>query len=159
MATRKKPKTTRVPRTRAGGEWTEARYWTFIRTTLRSGARRYPPIVRQALGAARERYRPQPGESPTRRKWVYRCAICDQLKFRDQVEVDHIEPCGSCRSYEEVGEFARRMFCEPDGLRILCKSCHQEVTDDQRRLRRANAAGVPRGTSSEGQGDGPTDEP
>jgi len=36
-------------------------------------------------------------------------------------EVDHIEPVGS-GSWDGIIE---RMFCEADGLMVLCKECHK----------------------------------
>lgn len=127
----RKPKTERVPRTRAGGEWTEAAFWGFLRSGLRQMSRRWP-ARKQALQAARV---PYTGEN-RRRKWSYRCSRCGEIYKATEVEADHIIPCGSCRSWEEFAEFGRRLFCEAGGMRVLCKACHQEVTNADRQKRR-----------------------
>jgi len=121
----RKPKTARVPRTRAGGEWTEAAYWAFIRGVLRDGAQRYPPIVRQAL----ERQR-RPSQRPDKRiKWEYQCQGCGDWFLRKEIDVDHIVPCGKLTDYSHCGDFIMRLYCEPDGLQVLCKDkCHAPKT-------------------------------
>lgn len=118
------PKTNRVPRTRAGGEWTEAAYWSFIRSGLRQMSRRWPPLVRQAINAVR-----RPNQSGNKRlKWEFQCAECKGWFPRKHVEVDHVEPCGSLRSLQDIAGFVERLFCEPDGLRVLCENCHGKRT-------------------------------
>ncbi len=118
----RKPKTHRVPRTRAGGEWTEAGFWGFIRSNLRQMSRRWPPLCRQALERVRRKYT----GPDKRRKWVYRCEQCNQFFNGSDVQVDHVTPCGSLRSIADVGPFVERLLCEADGLRVLCIDCHDE---------------------------------
>lgn len=113
-------KTMRVPRTRAGGEWTEAAFWGWLRSGLRQMSRRWPPLVRQAINAVR-----RPNQSGNKRlKWEFQCADCKGWFPRKEVEVDHVEPCGSLRSLQDIAGFVERLFCEPDGLRVLCEGCH-----------------------------------
>lgn len=49
------------------------------------------------------------------------------------VFVDHIipvvDPVTGFLSWDEVVE---RMFCEKDGLQVLCKACHDKKTQDER---------------------------
>jgi hypothetical protein len=117
-----KPRKQLVPRTRAGGEWTEAKFWGWLRGVLRAGARRWPPIVRQSLTAVR---RPYQGDNP-RMKWEYQCCKCQGWFCRKEVEVHHVVECGSLKSFSDLGGFAERMFCEADGLVVLCDSCHSK---------------------------------
>ena len=117
----RRPKTNRVERTRAGNEWTEAAFWGFLRSGLRQMSRRWPPIARLALHAARRPYR---GDNK-RRKWEYLCAACGTFCAGDEVAVDHVDPCGSIRSWDEFATFAARLFVECEGLRVLCHECHQ----------------------------------
>lgn len=120
----RRPKTERVPRTRAGGEWTEAAFFGFLRSGLRRMSRRWPPVARLALERARV---PYTGEDK-RRKWSYRCDGCGRLHPGKHVQVDHVDPCGSLRCWDDLVPFAQRLFCEPEGLRVLCKTCHHRVT-------------------------------
>lgn len=116
--TAKKVKKIRVPRTRAGETWTEARYFQFIRTTLRAASVKWQPIVQCALNARRK----YTGQNKAQ-KWEYQCAVCGRWFLRTKMQVDHIEPCGSIKSYEDIGPFCQRLFCEIDGLRMLCGEC------------------------------------
>lgn len=116
----------RVPRTRAGEEWTEARFFSFIRSGLRQMSRRWPPIVRQAIHKAR---RPYKGPNK-RQKWEVQCAACEAWYKAAEVQVDHIIPCGSLKSFSDLPGFAERLFCEADGLRVLCKPCHKKRTEE-----------------------------
>jgi hypothetical protein len=124
----RKPKTNRVERTHAGGEWTSAGYWGFIRSGLRQMSRRWPPLARQAINAARRKY---DGENK-RQKWEYQCSTCKCWRNRKQVEVDHIVPCGSLKSLDDLPGFVERLFCEPEGLRVLCDACHALRTEANR---------------------------
>lgn len=124
MRRTRQPKTSRVPRTRAGGEWTEAAFWAFLRSGFRGMSRRWPPIVRHALLKAR---RPYVGHNK-RQKWEHECAQCRKWFMGKDVAVDHIVPLGSLRSWEDVPMFLQRLFVEAEGLRVVCKPCHDVKT-------------------------------
>ena len=61
---------------------------------------------------------------------VYVCAICKQAYMRKDVQVDHINECGTCDT-GYYDEFIARLFCPPDQLRVLCKDCHDSVSAEQ----------------------------
>ncbi len=116
--------------TRAGRQWTEARYWSFLRSALRRAFVRWPPNY-QARNAGRRTY-----VGPVKQqKWEYECAICHQWFQQKQTQLDHVNPCGQLRSTSDLPGFVERLFCEKDGLRVLCKPCHKEVTNAARHLR------------------------
>ena len=111
----------RSPRTRAGGEMTESRFFGFLRSGLRQMSRRWPPLVRHAMVAARRK-----NQSENKRlKWEFQCATCKGWRPAKEVEVDHIVPCGSLKTFDDLRGFTERLFCESEGLRVLCKTCHQ----------------------------------
>lgn len=112
----------RVERTRASGTWTEARYWSFIRSALRAAFQKYPVKYHAKRAAMRE--------------GGYECASCNELFKSGEVQVDHIVPCGSLKSYADLAGFAERMFCEVDGFQVLCKECHQDKTNAERAARK-----------------------
>jgi len=58
-------------------------------------------------------------------KWEFCCAGCARWYKREGMQADHITPCGSLRSWEDLPGFASRLFCEADMLRIYCADCHQ----------------------------------
>lgn len=72
----------------------------------------------------------RPSQSDNKRlKWEYQCDQCKGWFRGDETEVDHIVPCGSLKSFEDLGPFAERLFCEADGFRVLCKAkCHSKKT-------------------------------
>lgn len=118
----RKAKTNRVPRTRAGGEWTEAAFWGFLRSGLRQMSRRWPPIVRQIFTGRRRK-----SQSENKRlKWEFQCEKCSQWFAQKNIEVDHREQCGQLKSFADVSVFVERLFCEVDGLRIYCSGCNQK---------------------------------
>lgn len=86
---------------------------------------RWPPRKQAELLVRRKYVGPN-----KRQKWEYQCAKCGQWYPRKEVEVDHIEPCGSLKNYQDLATFVRRLFCETDGFQVLCKkSCHRKKTN------------------------------
>jgi hypothetical protein len=116
----RRPKTNRVPKTRASGTWTEASFWSFLRSGLRRLSMRWPPIQYVLLSARREYKGPN-----KKQKWEYKCFTCKDWFPRKQVQVDHINDCGTLKTYEDLIEFVSTLFCEEDELIILCKECHE----------------------------------
>jgi 5-methylcytosine-specific restriction endonuclease McrA len=124
-------KRTLVPRTRAGGKWTEARYWGFIRSALRDANRKFPP--RYAAKAAAKKT-----VIGHRHRFEFQCAECTEWFKDKEVQVDHIIPAGTLRKYDDLPQFVENMFCEADGLQVLCKPCHQLKTNAEREQRKSN---------------------
>lgn len=110
----------RVERTRNGGQWTEARYWGFIRSALRHAFTKWGP-KHAAKREAKVAYN------------KYNCAACSGVFPSKEVEVDHIVPAGSLRTYDDLPGFVERMFCEAEGFQVLCKTCHQAKTNEERK--------------------------
>jgi len=114
----------KVERTRNGGTWTEARYFGLIRSALRSAFQKWGP-KHTAKTAAKVAYN------------TYVCAHCDGWFGSSQVEVDHIVPAGSLKTFDDLPAFVERMFCEAEGFQILCKECHQVKTNAEKDERKA----------------------
>ena len=102
--------------------WTESRYWGFLRSMLRRGFQRYPNKHACMANARRK----------VGRKSEYECASCSVNHRRKDVAVDHIKPCGTLRSYADLATFAENMFCPVEGLQVLCKGCHYTKTMGER---------------------------
>ncbi len=125
--TPKAPRKPKAPKTRCGGTMTEAAFFSFLRSALRQKSRRWAPIY-QCLQAAR-----RPSRNQNKRlKWEFQCSKCNGWFPQKEVSVDHIDPCGSLRSFEDLPAFARRLFVEKEGLRVLCNPCHQIITKTER---------------------------
>lgn len=119
----------RVERTRAGKVWTEARYFSFIRSCLRSGMMRYP--AKQKVKKAAERT-----VTGKRHRFEYHCAVCKGWFQGKMVEVDHKVPAGTLKTYDDLPRFVENLYCEPEDMQVLCKPCHQKKTNDERKARK-----------------------
>ena len=111
--------------------WSDSRYFSFIRSGLRRMWSRYP-IKYKVLEEAR---RPYTGEDK-RTKWEYQCHKCEEWFKTKEITVDHIVPCGSLTSYEDLPKFVSTLFCTKDNLQTLCKACHQEKSNWERQQSR-----------------------
>lgn len=124
MTKQRKPKTTRVPKTRNGNTWTESQYFSRIRSILRNGFRYYKPMMLALEKASR------PSQSSNKKlKKEYQCAHCLKWFPRNKVEIDHNEECGSLSSYDDIVPFIKRLTVEDiSAYNILCRPCHKEKT-------------------------------
>lgn len=118
-------------KTRCNGQWTEARYRSFIISTLRRASNRWAPKNTVKKDARVER-------------GVYLCASCKEHvpnsikvdgKRVNNVFVDHINPViDPEKGFISWDNFIERMFCEEDNLQVLCKDCHDLKTADERAI-------------------------
>jgi hypothetical protein len=126
------------PKNRCNGQWTEARYNSFIKSLLRQGTRRWAPI-----GEAQKEARVSRG--------LYKCAHCqeevpnttrDGRKRVQNIFVDHIEPIIDPNTgFTTWDDCIERMFCEKVNLQLLCRACHDIKSNEERAvaaLRRSN---------------------
>ena len=117
----------RVEKTRAGGTWSEARYFGFIRSGLRAMWQKYP-VKWQVLQEAKRAY----SGSDKRKKWEYQCNSCKGWFMGKDVSVDHIKPAGSLKTYDDLPRFVQGLLCERENLQVLCKDCHHTKTQEER---------------------------
>jgi hypothetical protein len=129
-AKKKKPKKVLVPRTRASETLTEAGYWNWICTGLRSRSIYWKPI-NEVKKEARRKYE----GSSAKQLWEYQCNICKQWKKGVDCQVDHKIEVGTFNK-ETAGEFIEKLFCEKDSLQLLCKDCHQAKTQAYMKAKR-----------------------
>lgn len=120
------------PKPYNNGTMTNAGFWGMIRSALRQKSRWWKP-VKQAKENSRRKYK---GDNK-RQKWEYQCAHCKKWFMDKEIAVDHIEEVGSLKSSEDLKGFVERLFCEVDGLQVLCNkrldgktSCHKIKTDE-----------------------------
>lgn len=109
------------PKTRCSGEWTEAKFLSFIKNNLRQATQKWKPIQDCKKNAW------------IRRGW-YRCAECKgevpasvviDRKRENNGYVDHIDPIVPTTGWVSWDHCIDRMFCELDNLQYLCRKCHK----------------------------------
>lgn len=128
----------KVPKPYNGGQWTAARYRSFIISILRAGSRKWPQkyeaLKRALIG---KRLDPKTGKMSNR----YKCAACSNLFKADQVQVDHIHPVVDVKDgFVDWNTYIDRMYPEADGFQILCSECHSVKTQNERKMRKENAS-------------------
>lgn len=113
---------------RNGGKFTESAFWSFIRSTLRQKSRWWIPISMAKKNARR------PYKGPNnRQKFEYKCAKCGKWFPEKAISVDHIIPAGSLNCADDLPGFVERLFCEVEGLQVLCNdTCHNEKTKNEK---------------------------
>ena len=124
----KKVKKPRVARTRNNKTMTEAAFWSWIRSALRQKSRWWKP----AAEAKERAKRPYKGKNK-RQKWEYKCAECKSYFKATEINVDHIIPAGTLKSFSDLPGFVERLFCEVEGLQVLCQCCHDKKTQLERK--------------------------
>lgn len=115
-----------------GGKWTEARFNSFIKSALRSASRKWPPkwAVRKAAWVSRGVYTCA-GYETKPHATTASISMGRGRKRVNNIFVDHIQPVGGP---EEGGwdGVIKRLYCEVDGLQVLCRKCHDLKTKDER---------------------------
>jgi 5-methylcytosine-specific restriction endonuclease McrA len=134
--------TQKSEKTRNGGKWTEARFRSFVTSTLRSGTRRWPPKYDALKAAFTER---KVNKKSGRQANHYLCAACEETYPSTQVQVDHKEPIGPNLGWDL---FIEALFCEADNLQVLCKPCHKKKTKKETSLRFQKQSKQKKGPSS-----------
>lgn len=120
-------KRTRTPDFEEWPDWSEAKFWSFIRSGLRSKWQRFPSRY-AVLAAAKRKY-----EGPNKQqKWEFQCAECKDWYLQKNVNVDHIITAGTLRNYDDLPLFVKRLFVGTDKLQVLCKVCHDRKTQEEK---------------------------
>lgn len=107
--------------------WTQARYFSFLRSALRRAWTKYPNKYK-CLNAAKRRKTGAKGKQ----KYEYECAECGEFYAGKNVQVDHIDSAGTLRDFSDLPAFVSRLFCSLEGLQVLCFKCHQIKTNAER---------------------------
>lgn len=123
----------KVEKPRCNGEWTEARFNSFVKSALRGASQRWPPKY-QTLQDAFVGIKTNPKTG--RQAKHFHCRACGLDFPQKEVEVNHIVPVVPVEGFDSWDGVISRMFCEKDGLEVLCKPCHKAVTKQENELRK-----------------------
>jgi hypothetical protein len=68
----------------------------------------------------------------------YKCAMCDGIFPRQDVELDHIHPVVDPRTgFTTFDDYINRLFCDAEGFQVICEPCHDAKTLIEDELREA----------------------
>ncbi|MHA2069032.1 MAG: HNH endonuclease signature motif containing protein [Candidatus Thorarchaeota archaeon] len=120
------------------GQWSEARFHSFIKSALRWASQKWGP-----RNAVKKQAR--------LRRGVYLCKgynkesheIPASIKINNKrvnnAIVDHIDPViDPITGFTSWDDTVDRMFCEEEGFQLLCYECSHNKTQDEREIRRNN---------------------
>jgi 5-methylcytosine-specific restriction endonuclease McrA len=126
--------TSRPSKSRNGGQWTEARFRSFVISALRAASRRWPvkwSVLKAALVG--KTVNAKTGKLAQH----YKCNECKANFPAADVVVDHIDPVvDTMKGFTTWDDYVDRMFVEAEGLQVLCKQCHKTKTDTERKERK-----------------------
>lgn len=125
---------TRGEKTRNCGTMTDAAFFGRIKNYFRQFSMYWLPSEAYLKTIRKKRSELVQSPLDARDIYLYPCNMCKGWFPRKEVEKDHIEPCGTIRSFEDIGIVAKKMFIEIDeGWQCLCKTCHKARTLAQRK--------------------------
>lgn len=130
MAKKKKKRRPTTELTRNAQSMTESEYWNRVRSALRKAFAYWRPAQEaMKLAECGRRTNPKTGLM----KKIYRCAACGESSFREEMQLDHIEPCGTLRAPEDIAPFLAQLTCEDvSSFQAIHKTCHQKKTNAMR---------------------------
>jgi len=99
--------------------WTKARYFSFIRSALRSATMKYPAKQNYLESKCRK------APAGSRAKKVVNCEECNLEMAKSHAHVDHVTPCGSLKDFSDVERFVKTLFCGVGNFEVLCKPCNE----------------------------------
>lgn len=112
------------------GTMTNTAFWGFIRSALRQKSRWWKPI-QQVKQAAKRKYK----GINKRQKFEYQCNNCKNWFADKNVQVDHIKPAGTLNCSADLPAFVETLFCEANNLQVLCTTCHNIKTQNEKNAR------------------------
>ena len=121
------------------GQWTPARFHSFIKSALRSASVRWPPKHRVKQKARTKRgfylcagYKRKAHEVPA----SLPAKEGNKRRINNAV-VDHVRPViNPAVGFISWDEVIKSMFVEEDGLQVLCHACHSQKTADEKEIKK-----------------------
>lgn len=115
--------------------WTKSKFESFIKGLLRKGTTRWPQKY-EVLNAAKRGK--MVNDNTGRLAEHYCCKECNVLFPATMVVVDHIEPVVPLTGFVSWDDVIVRMFCNAEGLQVLCSKCHKIKSQEENAIRRLN---------------------
>ena len=116
------------------GQWTEARFKSFITSALRTATQRWPPKFEALKQAFVDR---KINKKTGKLAQHFSCASCKGEFVSKDVQVDHKKPVVDPKKGFQGWEiYIDRLFCETENLQVLCKPCHSVKTAQEKEQRK-----------------------
>ena len=106
------------------GTMTNAGFFGMIRAALRQKSRWWKPVA-ECKKLAKRKYT----GLNKKQRFEYQCNLCKSWFPEKEISVDHKIEAGQLNKLEDLPGFVKRLFCEVDGLQVLCDECHQNKTN------------------------------
>ena len=117
---KKKAKRQLVPRTHDFNSKTKSEFFGLFRSAIRR-IWMYSKIRQEAVRNAKV--------APNK----YLCADCKECFKSNEIQVDHVHPCGSLKEFEDFTPVMSKMFQEDLSLlEVVCLECHKKRTKLER---------------------------
>lgn len=112
-----------------GTPWrTKSEFYVWLRGLLRRGWSKHPLRVSK-ITSNRFKADKHFKNGKVMQVWHCKCEICGITGPQKDFEVDHIDPAGSLRCYDDIpGFITRLLFIGDDDLRICCKQCNSTLS-------------------------------
>lgn len=106
------------------GQWTKARFKSFITSALRRASSRWAPKYTCKKNARTARN-------------TYKCSLCNKSVGNKDIKIDHIYPVvDPTKGFESWDKFIERLFVELDGYQAICITCHKIKSKEENLQRR-----------------------
>lgn len=120
------------------GAWTPSRFRSFVISALRTATRKWPAKFQTLKEANTGR---RTNKKTGKLAYHYQCAGCRKEFVQSDIQVDHIFPVVDPQhGFQGWDTYIDRMFCEKQGLQVLCKTCHSQKTQVEKKEREKHAA-------------------
>ena len=117
-------------------EWSSGKLRTFITGVLRSGFRKFPAKYETLKAASVGK---KVNVKTNRIAEHFKCAVCNQDYPAKEVNVDHNDPVVCpVEGFVNWDVYIKRMFCGKENLQVLCTTCHDIKSSEERKVRKEN---------------------
>jgi len=108
------------------GQWTKARFKSFVTSALRRASSRWAPkyLTKKNARTARN---------------TYKCSLCANSVGNKDIKIDHIHPVvDPVNGWVSWDSFIERLFVEKEGYQALCVTCHSSKSKEENLQRKLN---------------------
>ncbi len=120
-----------VDRPYADGQWTKARFISFVKSALR-GARwpcKYECIKKAYV---KDGVNPKTGKKCK----LHLCPQCGEMLPQSSMQADHVIDVVGPEGFVDWNTYIERLFVDSNGFTAICKDCHKRITNHAKEIRK-----------------------